>query len=70
MYPTVIIEDGPESVLLEPLQIHKDGYECVLDALFVECANEMVMVDDVVPILRSQDDRDQVLREEVHISPL
>ena len=63
VHPVAIVHDDPECVRLELAQIGDDSDRDVADLLLVKRTGEMMMVDHVVPVFRTEDHRDHVPAE-------
>src|SRR5690348_8781878 len=76
MAPAAVVEDDPERILVHRPEISDDVNEDVLDLLIEEGACEVVMVDEVVPLLGTEDHRDHMAAEEIrplarrHLPPM
>src|SRR6516162_1824832 len=55
MHPAAIVEDEPERVDVEPAQILERRDEHAFDALFMQRTRKVMVIDDVVAALGSQD---------------
>src|SRR5262249_1157972 len=63
VHPAAMIEHHPECVAIERSEIRHDGDQHVLLTLVEQRAREVMMIDDVVVLLRPEDDRDHMLAE-------
>src|SRR5579859_6468165 len=59
------VQDEPEGIGLEPRKFGDDSDENALHPLLMERAGEMMVVDDEISVLRSQDHRDHMAPEEL-----
>src|ERR1700691_1536902 len=64
MYPISIIHHRPEHIPIQRAQIESHGHGQFLDTLLMQSKREMMMVDDVVPVLWTKNHRDDMLAEE------
>jgi len=64
MHPVAVVHDEPEGIRFQPAEVGDDGDDDVLDAFIVQRASQMMVINDVVTLFRSEDDRDHVLAEE------
>src|SRR5262249_55471124 len=64
MHPAAVVEHHPKGVLLELAQVRHDGDEYVLNAFIVKRKRKMVMIDDIMVLLRSEDYGDHMFAQE------
>src|SRR5262245_45028081 len=63
MQPAPIIDEGPELVLVQAAQLGHDGDEHLFNPFLQVRAAQMVMIDDVVVIFGTKDNRNHVTPE-------
>src|SRR5262249_18215136 len=61
--PALVVHHAPKGVLLDHSEVADHGHQNVLDAFVMQCAGEMMMVDYVMALVRTDDDRDHVLAD-------
>src|SRR3984893_12704856 len=64
MHPAAVVEHHPKGVLFKLAQVCDDRDEYVLDALFVKREGKMVMIDDIMALLRSENYGNHMLAQE------
>ena len=64
VHPAAVVEVRPERLLVELAEVGDDRDRDLLDAFVVQRAGEVMVVDEVMPLLRAVDHRDQVAAEE------
>jgi hypothetical protein len=65
MHPGVVIEHDPESIHLQRTQIRDHADEHVLEAFLVKGQGKVMMVDDVVPLSRTHDNRNHMATQKL-----
>src|ERR1700704_5157347 len=65
--PPVIVEHAPERVTIDHGEVSDDGHENVLDAFIVKRARQMVVVDHVVALVRSQNHWDHMFAQKLRL---
>src|SRR6202023_4332997 len=63
--PSLVIHHPPERLALHHGEIADHGDQNVLDAFLVKRARQMMMVDDVVALVRSENHRDHMSAEKL-----
>src|ERR1700730_739256 len=64
MHPAAVIEHNPKGVHFQLAQVRHDRDEYLLDALFVKREGKMVMIDDIMALLRSENYGNHMLAQE------
>src|SRR5215472_2926972 len=54
MRPIVIVHDKPKGIAIELAQIRNDGDRYIFDSLVMQCTCKMMMINDVMPVLRTK----------------
>ena len=63
MHPVAIVHDRPERIAVERAQVGDHRYADILDALVMQRTGQMMMIDDVVPLLWAEHHGDHMLAE-------
>ena len=63
MDPSLVVHHAPERIALDHGEVADHGDENILDALIVQRARQMMVIDHVVVLVRPEHDRDHVLAE-------
>jgi hypothetical protein len=63
MRPIAILHDKPEGILIELAEIGNDCDSYILDTLIMQRACKMMMVNDVMPALWTEDHGDHMFAE-------
>jgi hypothetical protein len=67
--PTLVVHHSPKGILLDHSEIADHGDQNVLDALVMQRAGEMVMVDNIIALVRPVHDGDHVLADDLALLP-
>ena len=61
----MVIEHDPEGILLQRTQIRDHADEHVLEAFLMERQSEVMVIDDVVPVSWTHDDRNHMIAQKL-----
>ena len=61
----MVIEHDPEGILLQRTQIRDHADKHMLEAFLMECQSEVMVIDDVVPVSWTHDDRNHMTAQKL-----